>query len=239
MEDRNRAAHVEKLREQQQEQQHQQSQLHLQPHLKSTNTSTASFHRFGPNESSLILDSPNSFSTFSTDSDLEDDDANVAIPIPIPHPRAVRVPVSEEPQWQMISPPSSDSSVSTKRTMMSSGSMSSLSTRPSLDSVVISVPQVEEDDAALKAAVEISIARQISISRQQRKMLLGGSTMSSGTRGGSGSVAARVGSNVTVGIVKGRVVETKLAVPTLVVAGGKVVGGHRIRRSEVGEVIDV
>ncbi|KAK4463759.1 hypothetical protein QBC42DRAFT_323095 [Cladorrhinum samala] len=237
MEDRNRAAHVEKLREQQQQQQ--QLQSHLQPHFKSTNTSTTSFHRFVPDESSLILDSPNSFSTFSTDSDPEDDEPDVTVPISIPHPRAARVPVSEEPQWQMISPPSSDSSASTKRTVTSSESTSSLSTRPSLDSVVISVPQVEEDDAALKAAVEISIARQISISRQQRKMLLGGSTMSSGIRGQSGPAAAMVGSNVTVGIVKGRVVETKLAVPTLVVAGGKVMGGHRIRKSEVGELIDV
>ena len=63
--------------------------------------------------------------------------------------------------------------------------------------------------------------------------------MSSGIRGQSGPAAAMVGSNVTVGIVKGRVVETKLAVPTLVVAGGKVMGGHRIRKSEVGELIDV
>ncbi|KAK4231345.1 hypothetical protein QBC38DRAFT_246375 [Podospora fimiseda] len=250
MDERNRAAHVEKLRQQQAAN----AQSRYKPNIASS--STTSFHSFRPDESALILDSPNSFSTFASDeSDVEDNNEEekpkpqkTAIAIPI------RMPKQQEPQWEMMSPPTSTTSseggsVSTKRTMMSE-STSSLSTRPSLDSVVnIVVPQVEEDDAALKAAVEISIARQISISRQQRKMLLGGATMSSGgaARGRSPSVpgAGRMGGNsdVTASIVKGRVVETKLAVPTLVVAGGasggQVVGGHRIRKSEVGSIVDV
>ncbi|KAK4165955.1 hypothetical protein QBC43DRAFT_24185 [Cladorrhinum sp. PSN259] len=234
MDDRNRAAHVEKLREQQAAN----AQSRYKPNIASS--STTSFHSFRPDQSSLILDSPNSFSTFDTDdSDLEGDEvsqsqAATAIPVRVP---IVQKQQQQEPQWQMISPPtsttSSEASVSTKRTMMS-GSVSSLSTKPSLDSVVnVVVPQVEEDDAALKAAVEISIARQISISRQQRNMLLGGATMSSSARGRSGSIpAGRLGSDVTVKIVKGRVVETKLAVPTMV-------GGHRVRKSEVGSIVDL
>jgi hypothetical protein len=251
MDERNRAAQVEKLREQQQTQQRHQARSHLQPAA----SAAAAFH-FHPNESSLNLDSPHSDSSALSSED-EDEDARTT------HRRAfpssLKPSLGPEPQWEIITPPSSTStssassadSASTSTTIpsppttttqttaaatkkRSPSTSSSLTSRPSLDARV----SVDEDDAALKAAVEISIARQISISRQQRRLLRpfgqGGVTMSSsgmGMRGRSATVGGAGGrergvieeEEFTVGVIKGRVT-------TPVMVGGG--SGAEYRRSE-------
>jgi len=230
MDERFRAAQVEKLRAQQNQR---------PPPLQQPQTVISSGFRFGPEESALILDSPQSISddgqNFSYTLDRE------VSPPPTTNPFKPNIP---EPQWTMISTPtpSTASETSTKRTVLSSSesssTLSSQITRPS------SPPPVEEYDADLKAAVEISIARQISISRQQRQLLTSktvqrSNTIASGSgNGGKGkllvvntagngkmvsrsasspnSMAAQLAS-------KGqgtRVAETRLGVPRLVVAEG-------------------
>ncbi|KAK0665908.1 hypothetical protein QBC41DRAFT_282047 [Cercophora samala] len=230
MDEMNRAAQVEKLREQQQAAEQAQRNQPLQPP-----TATNGFY-FGPNNSALILDSPASFVTTSSlaDEDYEPLSARAVTAIPLR-------PAVPEPQWQMMSPPSSTSSSSTSESSSKQSVASSVTTRPSLDTLRSlehkpKVPPVEEDDVALKAAVEISIARQISISRQQRNMLrpLGqqGATMSSGARSGvirgRSATVGGGGGGVQVEIVKR---STKLGVPM-------VVNGGDNRKSELVEVVD-
>jgi hypothetical protein len=103
---------------------------------------------FGPNQSNLILDSPTSL----------DEDAEVII-------KSQLKPAIYEPSWQMISPPAStaSSSASSMR-KRSPSSVSSVQTH-------VTKPSVDEPDVVLKSAVEISIARQISLSQQQRQLL--------------------------------------------------------------------
>lgn len=80
-------------------------------------------------------------------------------------------PTLHEPQWQMVSPSTTSSVMSSSAFSARparSPSVSSSSThvtKPSTDS------KFEEADAAFQSAVEVSIARQISISRQQRQLL--------------------------------------------------------------------
>ncbi|KAK4043385.1 hypothetical protein C8A01DRAFT_43699 [Parachaetomium inaequale] len=207
MDERNRAAQVEKLREQQQAQQKHEARSHPQ-----TTTLSTTFH-FHPNESSLILDSPQSASSpasssFSSSGDETD-------PRPTTLRRPALKPALPEPQWQIITPPSSTSSSSSAesaasntttttttrpRRSTSASSSSVLSSRPSLDTTAR--VSVDEEDAALKAAVEISIARQISISRQQRRLLRpfgqGGVTMSSSAAAAAAAVANGRGRSATV-----------------------------------------
>jgi hypothetical protein len=223
MDERNRAAQVEKLREQQQAQQRHQARSHLQPA-----TSSAAFH-FHPNESSLNLDSLHSDSSAFSSDDEDQDNNNNHTTHRRAFPSSLKPSLGPEPQWEIITtPPSSTSTTSSsassadsaststtipspptattatkttaketkKRSPSTSSSSSSLASRPSLDARV----SVDEADAALKAAVEISIARQISISRQQRRLLRpfgqGGVTMSSsgmGMRGRSATVGGAGG----------------------------------------------
>lgn len=146
---------------------------------------------FGPGQSSLILDSP-------TTSPDDDDDAHLS-PRPITQSQPPLKPNISEPQWQMITPPvsaapssTSSSSVGSsgaarKRSPSAASSVRTNITKPSLE--------IEEPDSALKAAVEISIARQISVSRQQRNLLLPLHTGPNSARGtGAGAGAASVGS---------------------------------------------
>lgn len=102
---------------------------------------------------------------------------------------------------------------------------------------------VVEEDAALKAAVEISIARQISVSRQQRKMLQMRGTTAGGGGAGMGAGMGRGRSatfevgmtkreEVTVGVVKGRVTP----VTTTVVVPGP--GGGRRSERVVLDVVE-
>lgn len=106
-----------------------------------------SFH-FGPDQSGLILDSPTSI-------DLRED-------IVVTQPSK---PTLHEPQWQMISPSTASSSAASARRGRSPSAAS--------NSTHVTKPSSEFDpaDAALQNAVEVSIARQISISRQQRQLL--------------------------------------------------------------------
>ena len=139
MDEQNRAANVERLREQQTLQAREQARVQTQTIV----VEDKGFH-FGPEQSGLIMDSPQSMDEETT------------------HRQPFK-PNLREPEWQMISPPSSSaSSVATKRSPSSSAS--SVQTN-------LTRPSVDEGDAALQAAVEISIARQISISRQQRQLL--------------------------------------------------------------------
>lgn len=120
----------------------------LQEPIYPTDTS---FH-FGPEQSGLILDSPSSMGSHE----------GIVISQPFK-------PTLHEPQWQMISP-STASSVGTSAT---SGGRRGRSPSAASTSTHITKPSSELDpaDVALQNAVEVSIARQISISRQQRQLL--------------------------------------------------------------------
>lgn len=150
-------------------------------------------HRFDPEVSSLILESP-------TDSDTDPGDGKSDVKSPEliqPDPFRGQVQQVPEPKWEIINPASSasqqapstaSSSVSSQKEFPSS-SASSAKTNTTLPSAQSSVhddsdrshvdPDNEEDDAVDDdilitkdmSPVEASIARQISISRQQRKML--------------------------------------------------------------------
>ena len=229
MDERNRAAQVEKLREQQAHQAH---RARLHPETAALATTTFHFH---PNESSLILDSPQSATSSSSFSSSQDDPEPpiTTTTSATTHRRPALKPTLHEPQWEIITPPSStssstssaapppssSSSITTTTTTpkhakhatnharrtpsASSSTTASASTpasasRPSLDTTasasasVSSAPgrvSVDEADAALKAAVEISIARQISISRQQRRLL-----RPFGQAGGMASMGVGMGS---------------------------------------------
>ncbi|KAK3307102.1 uncharacterized protein B0T15DRAFT_394690 [Chaetomium strumarium] len=245
MEERNRAAQLEKLREQLQAQHtHQQrSQPQAAADSASLGVTTTTFY-FNQNESSLILDSPQSTSppSFSSSLSLSSDSDNDS-----QHRRTRTTtytlnpplkPALPEPQWEIITPPSSTTS-STDASATTTATRTSITSRASLDSLPTPLApsalgiSVDEEDAALKAAVEISIARQISMSRQQRMLLRpfgkGGTAMSSGTanssrnlgggmvRGRSATVGVGAGAGagagagkggrgeVTVGVIKGRV----------------------------------
>lgn len=203
MDERNRQAAVERLRERQiQMAKAQQAPQQAPPPeqvLQAPPAPPGDFV-FKPEESVLILDSPQ-----SSISGLEE----VASPIEMNPPLKPRI---NEPQWEIISPPSTSAlseagSMTTKRTGSSASSNASSVqthiTRPSLE--------VEDDDAALRAAVEISIARQISISRQQRNLLRTTTKASSIPR----SVSIKKNPMPTTGL-PGRMFDSKQSVPTVV-----------------------
>lgn len=104
----------------------------------------------------VVIDSPTSMGP-------EDHDIIITQPLK---------PTLHEPQWQMVSPSTTNSSEMSSAVFSghrgrspSAGSSSTHVTKPSTDS------KFEEADAAFQNAVEVSIARQISISRQQRQFL--------------------------------------------------------------------
>ncbi|KAM7206865.1 hypothetical protein V8F20_002571 [Naviculisporaceae sp. PSN 640] len=191
MDERTRAAQVEKLREQQQQQRATTAAPPPQP--QPTPVAMSAF-RFGPEESALILDSPNSMTT-SSDQDMDEvDEGEPFSPISDetfdredsrfnfqPGTLPPFKPTLAEPQWEIISPPSTDTTTTTSLSESSKASGTSVITRkkrrPSIstktdDLATEEADNDDDDDDLLKAAVEISIARQISISRQQRQMLL-------------------------------------------------------------------
>ena len=188
MDERNRQAAVERLRER---------QIQMAKAQQAPQPPPSEFV-FKPEESVLILDSPGSVS------DVEE----ITSPTDMNPPLKPRI---EEPQWEIISPPSTSTtsetgSMTTKRTTSSASSNASSIqthvTRPSLE--------VEDDDAALRAAVEISIARQISISRQQRNLLR------TTTRGSSIPRSVSIKKNPLPTTVPGRVLDSKQSLPTVV-----------------------
>ncbi|KAI0200358.1 hypothetical protein F4808DRAFT_168331 [Astrocystis sublimbata] len=118
--------------------------------------------KFSNDQSNLILD----------DSPSDDDPESVSSSVPAWKPPNYQPP---EPKWQMISPaqktpPTASSSASSQRKRSPSLASSS--------HTHITQPSEERDDIGLHSdgramtPVEISIARQISMSRQQRKLLL-------------------------------------------------------------------
>ncbi|KAF4774031.1 hypothetical protein HER10_EVM0008100 [Colletotrichum scovillei] len=152
---------------------------------------------FGPEQSGLMLDSPT------------DDNESEEI-----HLTEQLKPTIYEPAWQMISTPGESSAPSSAAPSAKDRSPASVSsvhthvTKPSLDE--------SEPDDALRAAVEISIARQISISRQQRRMLRPLKTNAVRT-GGSPNVRSPV-TTITVGKNE-RLSTTKSSTPTLISHG--------------------
>ncbi|OLN95624.1 hypothetical protein CCHL11_04933 [Colletotrichum chlorophyti] len=151
---------------------------------------------FGPDQSGLLSDPPT------------DDNESEEI-----HLTEQLKPTIYEPTWQMITPsestaPSSAAPSAKERSPVSVASVQTHVTKPSVDE--------SEPDDALRAAVEISIARQISISRQQRRMLRPINT--AGVRGGSpGGVRSPV-TTITVGKNE-RLSSTKISTPTLISHG--------------------
>lgn len=120
----------------------------LQEPIYPTDTS---FH-FGPEQSGLILDSPSSMTS----------QEEIIISQPFK-------PTLHEPQWQMISPSTASSTVQSMNSLGRRGRSPSTAS----SSTHITKPSSEFDPAelALQNAVEVSIARQISVSRQQRQLL--------------------------------------------------------------------
>ncbi|EEY19056.1 conserved hypothetical protein [Verticillium alfalfae VaMs.102] len=160
---------------------------------------------FGPNSSSLILDSP-----------TEEESGF--------HIKEQLRPAIQEPAWEMITPtPLSIKKASTPAQDSRSPSPRTTHTKtPSNDSI---------DDTALNAAVEISIARQISISHSQRKMLRTGTGIGAGRRPRPAAREPREGSLPTVEGSE-RLVATKMATPTLITPppipfGGSPLAQHR------------
>lgn len=161
--------------------------------------------QFGPDKSGLILDSP-------TEIDSPSEEIVISQPFK---------PTLHEPQWQMVSPQSvSASSTTSGRRGRSPSAASSATTHTH-----VTKPSSELDDteAALQSAVEVSIARQISISRQQRQLLRPLQTRRG--PGGGGERSASV-SPLGVKIVKSptpsrrleeeAIKETKSSTPTLI-----------------------
>ncbi|CAK7199011.1 hypothetical protein SEUCBS139899_001679 [Sporothrix eucalyptigena] len=185
---------------------------------------SAKMNYFDPMQSNLILDSP-------TEMDY-----------PAEQLQQPFKPVIQEPQWQMISPPSSTGSTSSSSRGGGSSKASGSSSNGSPASTASLEFDVEESDKELKSAVEISIARQISISRQQRQLLRplktnnlappsslaaipSGNTPISSTSSPSRSATLKLGRNE-------RLQETKTSTPTLVVAPSSILTDDRNDRSD-------
>ncbi|KAH8764163.1 hypothetical protein F5883DRAFT_106984 [Diaporthe sp. PMI_573] len=165
--------------------------------------------QFGPDKSGLILDSP-------TEIDSPTDEIIISQPFK---------PTLHEPQWQMVSPQSASASSTTSGRRGRSPSAASSATTHTH----VTKPSSELDDteAALQSAVEVSIARQISISRQQRQLLRPLQTRRGpGAGGGAGERSASV-SPLGVKVVKSptpsrrlgteeEIKETKSSTPTLI-----------------------
>ncbi|KAK7736744.1 hypothetical protein SLS63_003091 [Diaporthe eres] len=170
--------------------------------------------QFGPDKSGLILDSP-------TEIDSPSDEIVISQPFK---------PTLHEPQWQMVSPQSVSAS-STAPSVLSSSTSGPRHRSPSAASSATTHTHVtkpssdlDETEAALQSAVEVSIARQISISRQQRQLLRPLQTRRGPGAGGERSASV---SPLGVKIVKSptpsrrlgeeeSIKETKSSTPTLI-----------------------
>ncbi|KAF2967430.1 hypothetical protein GQX73_g6133 [Xylaria multiplex] len=170
-------------------------------------------HQFSNDESNLILDSPSEIG--SVKDELVTSQAW--------KPAAYQPP--PEPKWQMISPsqktPSTASSYTSSYRKRSPSLASSHVTRPSEDSTDAFYLNSTRNGGAKMTPVEISIARQISMSREQHKLLqplrTGPPPPVSSSRRPSHASPARTSpvTGVAVG-ENGRIVETKTSTPTLV-----------------------
>lgn len=151
---------------------------------------------FASDKSSHILESP-----------IKSDDEHSEV-----HIKERLRPAFVEPTWEMITPPPSTAS-------SSAPSVSKKSTPPpslaSSDHTTTTKPSEEDPEEALMNAVQISIARQISVSHQQRKMLRPLQSHPSLSKHHP-KPAGPLNSNPTDDISMG-MHQTKSAVPTLVV----------------------
>ncbi|CAM1511344.1 Fc.00g088570.m01.CDS01 [Cosmosporella sp. VM-42] len=152
---------------------------------------------FTPDTSSLILESP----------DNTDDES------PEVHIKDKLKPTFVEPAWEMISPPTSTASSSPNAPKKPSPP-SSLTSPEEITVIKPIKPAKVDPDEALSKAVEISIARQISVSHQQRRMLRPLQNQPSRRTRRDGSPADPL-TNIPVGKNE-RLAETKSATPTLV-----------------------
>ncbi|KAL2691919.1 hypothetical protein Neosp_002311 [[Neocosmospora] mangrovei] len=151
---------------------------------------------FTPDTSSLILDSPAH----------TDDEASEARFVR-GHPQLS----PSEPSWSMVSPPASITSTSPE----TSKKLSPPSSLASPDKItVIRPPSESNPEDALRNAVEISIARQISVSHQQRKMLHPLKSNPSVRRRGDSNPMAPAGAYIPIEKNE-RLAETKTATPVL------------------------
>lgn len=152
---------------------------------------------FTPDTSSLILDSPAH----------TDDEASEARFVR-GHPQLS----PSEPSWRMVSPPASITSSSPE----TSKKLSPPSSLASPDKITVVRPPSENNpEDALRNAVEISIARQISVSHQQRKMLHPLKSNPSVRRRGDSNPMAPAGAYIPIEKNE-RLAETKTATPVLV-----------------------
>ncbi|KAI0117218.1 hypothetical protein F4814DRAFT_448221 [Daldinia grandis] len=125
-------------------------------------------HQFSPETSSLILESPV-------------DSTSPGFEIVKSEPLRPKASYMQEPKWQMITPPNpTPSTTTTTATTATTPSSSTSDKKPppspasSAHSHLSQLSQDDDDDildSSNMNPVELSIARQISISRQQRKML--------------------------------------------------------------------
>ncbi|KAK8090895.1 hypothetical protein PG994_000400 [Apiospora phragmitis] len=212
--------------------------------------------RFNADESSLILESP----TEMDEEGYSPKEAESSSPPPVIRSTSAK-PQIHEPKWQMMNassqqPPMSGASSITSSRKRSPSSISSAQThitKPSVDSEILkdltptisnTTPTIQSSEerqqqqispagSAGMSAVEQSIARQISVSREQRRMLKPlQTTFGSGPRpqyrrgsgpgssgSGSGKVPLHISPLPTPKIAMGqneRLAETKLLTPTLV-----------------------
>lgn len=163
---------------------------------------------FTPDTSSLTTESPEN-------TDDEDDELHI---------RDQLRPVVPEPDWQMVTPLAPAPSSSPKPTRKPA----TIAPVTPPDPTPNKPAEAEVDpDEALQNAVEISIARQISVSRQQRKMLLPLQELSRRKRNMSHPGQPTVDSAVSVGEDE-RLSETKTATP-IIVHPGKLGDDPRIK----------
>ncbi|KAI0533399.1 hypothetical protein GGR58DRAFT_117218 [Xylaria digitata] len=185
----------------------------VQPDTTEAAPTSSPPHQFNNNESNLILDSPSEIGSESDE----------LITSQAWKPAAYQLP--PEPKWQMISPsqktPSTASSYASSYRKRSPSLASSHVTRPSEDSTDASYLNSTRNGGAKMTPVEISIARQISMSREQHKLLqplrTGPPPPVSSSRRPSRASPARTSpvTGVAVG-ENGRIAETKTSTPTLV-----------------------
>ncbi|EPE10193.1 hypothetical protein F503_05288 [Ophiostoma piceae UAMH 11346] len=170
---------------------------------------------FDPDQSSLILDSPTEMTSPVNDRQTWKETTE-ELP--------VFKPVIHEPQWQMMSPPSAGSNSSSNSNVSNGSASSRLVRNKELNISNSSSPasdmsvelQIDEPDSALKSAVESSIARQISVSRQQREMLRPLKT--GNLKGAASSASPALSRSATLKLGRNEwLQETKSATPTVVV----------------------
>lgn len=165
--------------------------------------------RFGPDEPEMILGSPT------------DMDAPKELIIARPF-----MPTLHEPQWQMINPSPVSTSPETPSVQSSTTSggrrrsPSSASTATTRTHATRPSSELDDADVAFQSAVEVSIARQISISRQQRQLLRPLQARRVGARASTnplGSNPVNAPSPTRRLTDEELIKETKMSMPTLVI----------------------